>query len=64
MDGLVDQKDAAKFLRVTEKFLEARRHRGGGPPFVRVGRLVRYRKQSLLEWIAAREVRSTSEEPR
>jgi hypothetical protein len=63
MDALVDQKDAAKFLRVTEKFLEARRSRGGGPPFVRVGRLVRYRRETLLEWVESHEVRSTAEEP-
>ena len=62
MDVLLNQEDAAKILLVKPKSLEAWRHRGGGPPFVRVGRLVRYSRLSLLAWIRSRTVRSTSEE--
>lgn len=59
---LLDQIQVAKLLGVTTKFLEARRCRGGGPPFVRVGRLIRYQPEALCHWIQSQTVRSTSED--
>ena len=58
---LLDESAVAKQLHCETKTLQAWRCRGGGPEFVKVGRLVRYRPESVLEWIAARTVRSTSE---
>lgn len=58
---LLDQNAVAKLLNCTTKFLEARRVRGGGPAFVRVGRLVRYRPSDLDQWIEARLATSTSD---
>lgn len=60
-DALLDQTHVAKILGTTTKFLEARRCRGGGPPFVRVGRLIRYAPESVQAWIRSRTVQSTSE---
>jgi len=56
---------AAAFLSCSVQFLEIARCKGGGPPFSKCGpRLIRYRKSALLAWLAQREVRSTSEEPK
>lgn len=51
----------ARVLKVQTKTLQAWRHRGGGPPFVKVGRLVRYRLSDVESWLASRTVSSTSE---
>ena len=34
---------------------------GEGPPYLKLGRAVRYREQDLEAWLEARSVRSTSE---
>jgi predicted DNA-binding transcriptional regulator AlpA len=60
-DALLNQSQVARILGTTEMFLEARRVRGGGPPYVRVGRLCRYRPQDVEAWIESRRVTSTSE---
>jgi predicted DNA-binding transcriptional regulator AlpA len=40
------------------------RSRGGGPPFVKVGRVVRYPEDKLLEWVANRTQHSGVGPPR
>ena len=60
MVRLLTQSDAAKLLRLSERTLERLRLQGGGPPFVKAGRSVRYRESDLDAWIAARVVSSTS----
>lgn len=45
----VDTKEAARLLGLTVKGLEAMRARGYGPPFVRVGRRIRYPTHRLHE---------------
>ena len=40
---------------------EADRYRGGGPPFAKIGRYVRYPRRPLLAWLAARVRTSTSD---
>jgi hypothetical protein len=63
-DGLLDQTRLAEQLVVTTKCLEAWRHRGGGPKFVKVGRLIRYRPSDVAEWLMRRTATSTSEKVR
>ena len=58
---LLNEQAVAKQLNCEVKTLQAWRCRGGGPPFIRVGRLVRYRPQSVEAWIESRSVNSTSE---
>ena len=54
-DALLTTAQAAEFLNSTEAALHARRHRGGGPMFVRVSpRRIMYRKCDLLGWIEQR----------
>ncbi|WP_245334268.1 helix-turn-helix domain-containing protein [Bradyrhizobium guangdongense] len=49
---------AADFLRVSIRTLQAWRCRGAGPAFVRVGRSIRYRRRDLLAWIELNTVTS------
>jgi predicted DNA-binding transcriptional regulator AlpA len=41
--------------------LEKDRWEGGGPPYVKMGRLVRYRPADVRAWLSERVRRSTSE---
>ena len=52
---------AAEYLGLSPKTLETLRTRGGGPPFLKLGRRVVYRKTDLDNWLAARVRRSTSD---
>jgi excisionase family DNA binding protein len=61
MVRLLTQRDAATLLRLSERTLERLRVTGGGPVFVKAGRLVRYRQADLENWIESRVVASTSE---
>ena len=61
LNELLNEATVAKRLGVETKTLQAWRCRGNGPPFVRVGRLVRYEPDSLQQWIEARRRRSTSD---
>lgn len=60
-EPLQDESAISKRLNCETKTLQAWRSRGGGPPFVKVGRLVRYRPQDVEAWIESRRVASTSE---
>jgi len=44
----------AAYLQMTEKGLRNMRYRGGGPPAVKVGGLVRYRKADIDRWLDER----------
>ncbi|MEK4034910.1 helix-turn-helix domain-containing protein [Methylocystis sp. IM3] len=59
--ALLTEKEAAEFLSVTDRVLQAWRVRGGGPAFVKLGRCVRYRVADLEAFIAAGVRRHTSE---
>ncbi len=59
--GWLDTHGAAAYLSVTRKQMEHWRSAGGGPPFSRLGRLVRYQRAQLDAWMAGRQVRSTAE---
>jgi len=59
---MVRTEQAAQILDVKKSTLEAWRCRGGGPPFIRYGRAIRYRESDLQEFIESRVRRNTSEE--
>lgn len=59
---LLTQREAADVLRLSERTLERLRVQGGGPPYVKANRAVRYRESDLEAWVAARVVSSTSQE--
>jgi predicted DNA-binding transcriptional regulator AlpA len=54
-------KEAADFLRVSDSWLAKARMRGDGPPFVKIGRSVRYPEGPLLQWMKSNLHLSTSE---
>jgi len=56
---LLDQREAARLLRLSERTLERLRLTGGGPLYIKCGRSVRYRAADLEKWIAARGKRKT-----
>ena len=61
-ERLLTSQEAADFLRLTPRFLEMRRFKGGGPPFIRVsGRCVRYLKSDLRDWVEGLRRTSTSD---
>jgi predicted DNA-binding transcriptional regulator AlpA len=60
MDELLDQKTAAKLLRLSVRTLERHRLAGTGPKFCRLGRLIRYRQSDLSDWIEGSVKSSTS----
>ena len=53
--------DAAAYLKVSRQLLEYLRVAGGGPRYVKLTRLVRYRKAALDEWLLGNERAHTSE---
>jgi hypothetical protein len=57
-----DTEGAAEYLGVSRQLLELMRVSGGGPRYAKLGRLVRYRRPSLDEWLIERERTHTSEE--
>ena len=62
VDQLFDQKTAARLLGISVRTLERFRVAGTGPRYVRLGRLVRYRQQDLVDFVDRNLRRSTSEE--
>jgi Helix-turn-helix domain len=58
---LFTPKEAATRLRVSESFLAKARMNGSGPPYVKVGRSIRYSEAALVSWMRSRQRSSTSE---
>ncbi|MDM4767279.1 hypothetical protein [Pelomonas sp. SE-A7] len=56
-----DTEGAAAYLKVSRQLLELLRVTGGGPRYVKLTRLVRYRKAALDEWLVDNERAHTSE---
>jgi hypothetical protein len=53
--------EAAEYIRVSKQFLEIARHRGDGPPYIKLARAVRYHRPSLDQWMLARQRNHTAE---
>ncbi|WP_200914720.1 helix-turn-helix transcriptional regulator [Bradyrhizobium viridifuturi] len=53
LDALLREQDAADLLSLSVRTLQSWRIRMAGPPFVQVGRAVRYRRRDLIDWINA-----------
>jgi excisionase family DNA binding protein len=56
--------EVSAFLRVPVGTLYAWRHRGSGPPAVRLGRHLRYPRDLLDEWLRSGLAESAQENPR
>jgi predicted DNA-binding transcriptional regulator AlpA len=55
-DTLLREQDAADLLSLSVRTLQSWRIRMAGPPFVQVGRAVRYRRRDLIAWIDANTI--------
>jgi predicted DNA-binding transcriptional regulator AlpA len=62
MPVLITPKEAAVLLKVSCSWLAKARMRGDGPPYLKVGRAVRYSEAALLQWMKSRQHLSTSEQ--
>jgi len=61
-DALLVEIHAADLLKVSSRTLQAWRANRRGPPFIRAGRAIRYRRRDLIAWMDANTV-SPSEAP-
>ena len=55
-DALLREQDAADLLSLSVRTLQSWRNRIAGPPFIQVGRAVRYRRRDLIAWIDANTI--------
>jgi predicted DNA-binding transcriptional regulator AlpA len=61
-DALLDTHEIAKWLGYSEAWIEIGRHRGYGPPFIKVSaRRIRYRVRDVVHWLEERTHQSTQE---
>lgn len=56
IDRLLRTSAVAERLNVPESTLRYWRHRGEGPPSIKLGRSVRYSEVALGQWLAAQPV--------
>jgi hypothetical protein len=59
---LLTPKEAADLLKVSPSWLAKARMRGDGPPFIKIGRSIRYSELGLLQWMKSHQHLSTSEQ--
>ena len=49
--ALLNEKEAARFLSMSYRTLQSLRSAGEGPPYLKLGRSIRYRRSDLMSWI-------------
>jgi hypothetical protein len=59
---LLTPKESARLLKVSSSWLAKARMRGDGPPYIRIGRSIRYAEAALIQWMRGRQRMSTSEQ--
>jgi len=59
-DPFLDTGTAAKFLNCSKSFLEKKRLTGGGPKYIKLGGIVRYRQSVLLAYAESNTVSTTA----
>ena len=59
---LLTAKEAAVFLKVSLSRLAKARMRGDGPPYICIGRSIRYTEVATAQWMKSRQRLSTSEQ--
>jgi excisionase family DNA binding protein len=62
IERLLTPQEAADLLRVSMSWLAKARMRGDGPPYIRIGRSIRYSEAALHQWMKSRQRLSTSEQ--
>jgi predicted DNA-binding transcriptional regulator AlpA len=64
LDSLITPATLADRLGLTQRTLSEKRITGTGPAFMRIGKSVRYRPESVDAWLLSQEFVSTSQEAR
>jgi excisionase family DNA binding protein len=59
---ILTTKEAATCLKLSARYLEDLRRRGGGPQFLAFGKSIRYRRADVDAWAASRARKSTSDQ--
>lgn len=52
-EHVVIEKEAAKYLGISPRALQAYRKNGGGPEFIKQGQSIRYKMSDMIAWMAA-----------
>ena len=60
-DEALNETAAARLIGVSPRSLQAWRVNGRGPRYMKIGRVVRYRRRELIEFLDDRTVSSTSQ---
>jgi predicted DNA-binding transcriptional regulator AlpA len=60
-DAALNENQAAEFLGLSVRTLQAWRVRGGGPRYTKIGRSVRYQRRELVAFQQSHTVSSTTE---
>ena len=60
-DAMLDAQAAERLIGLRKATLAKMRCAGGGPPFVKAGRRVLYRRADIKAWLDARRVKNTTE---
>ena len=58
LDQLLTAREVGERLRLKPSALAARRAKGMGPPYIKIGRSVRYRVRDLNQWLRSQNERS------
>lgn len=53
---ILSEAQTAEMTSLSVEWYRLHRSLGDGPPFMRIGRSIRYSRDAVLEWFAAREV--------
>ncbi len=57
---MITEKEAAPIVGMSVAWLQRKRWEGGGPPYVKYDRAVRYRVEDLVAWIEAHAGREST----
>lgn len=58
--AVLDEGEAAHFLRVSTRTLQSWRVSGRGPAYLKIGRAVRYDRGTLTQWLVSQTRASTA----
>jgi hypothetical protein len=61
LDAVLNENQAAEFLGISVRTLQAWRVRGGGPNYCKIGRSVRYQRRVLVSFLEEHRTSSTTE---
>lgn len=61
LNPLLPCAEAARILNLSISWLAKARMRGDGPPFIKLGRSIRYSEEALRQWMKSRQRFSTGE---